>query len=340
MIARGTSVALWKSSSDSWEPRNDAPAPVGDLTPVSPDLVVSISANATVDPATGQWRALPAPPRDLERAVAAWNGTELIVVGQRNFSNPCALALNPDTRTWRELPDPPNLNPVALSAERDGDRAVFVDYEMNVAAYGAGAWEALPPVPARFYEDTPQLNVVPPALIVRTATAIVLRRGDLWTPIPKGALDFWASKAVVAPAGTGRDSSSLFVFGMTSTGVNRLAWVDPHQLAAEARTLQVGEMTVQIPDGMTLVHSDYVDKNNEQTVLVTLSTPSGSCDVSSTYDGGVGGDTHPWSAYASGLTWTARATSSDAVKVVCGTDPVAAQKIVDGTSVPRAKPGE
>ena len=55
---------------------------------------------------------------------------------------------------------------------------------------------------------------------------------------------------------------------MSSTGTNRLAWVNPTQLAAEARTLQVGEMTLQIPDGMKLVHSDYVDQNHEQMVLV------------------------------------------------------------------------
>jgi hypothetical protein len=126
---------------------------------------------------------------------------------------------------------------------------------------------------------------------------------------------------------------------MTATGAHRLAWVDPAQLAAEARTLQVGEMTVQIPDGMKVVHSDYVDQNDAPMVLVTLSTPAGNCDVTSQYDGGTGGAAHPWSAYASGTTWSGRATSSDAVRVVCGTSPDEAMQIVDGTSVPRSNPG-
>ena len=99
-------------------------------------------------------------------------------------------------------------------------------------------------------------------------------------------------------------------------------------------------MTLQIPAGMKLVHTDYTTPGpEEETVLVTLSTPTGNCDVTSTYDNGAGGGAHPWSAYASGLTWSGRATSTDAVKVVCGTDPAAAKAIVDATSVPIAAPG-
>jgi hypothetical protein len=340
VIARGTSVARWDPDRNTWKQLDDAPAAVSDLAFVGPQHVVSVSANAVLDPTTGGWQPLPTPPLSLGRPVAALSDDGLIVVGQRSFSAPGAIALDLDTRTWRELPDPPNLNPAALSADRDGHRAMFVDYEMHVAAFGGGAWEALDPIPARFYEGSPQLAVVPPAFIVTTTTAVVVRSGDLWVPLPKGALDFWGSGSTVVPAGEGRDAGSLFVFGMTSTGENRLAWVDPAQLAAEARTLQVGEMTLRIPDGMRLVHSDYVDKDGQQMVLVTLETPTGNCDVTSTYDGGAGGGTHPWSAYASGLTWTARATTSDAVRVVCGADPDTAKRIVDATSVPLSTPGE
>ncbi len=199
---------------------------------------------------------------------------------------------------------------------------------------------ALPPVPARFYEYPTTLAAVSPAVIVSTAKAVAVLSNGLWTPLPKDELAFWDSPATVVPAGTLRDRASLFVFGVDTSGENHLALVDPEQLAASASTLQVGEMTLRIPTGMKLVHSDYTTHGpQEQTVLVTLSTPTGNCDVTSTYDNGAGGGTHPWSAYASGLTWSARATATDAVKVVCGSDPATAKQIVDATSVPIAAPG-
>ncbi len=342
VIARDANVARWNPSSNTWTQLDDAPNVVNDLTLVDPSVVVSISANATLDPAIGAWSPLPAPPLTLQRPVAAWNGTELIVVGQSasSTSSASALALNPKTRTWRKLTDPPRLNATALTADRNGDQAVFADYEMNVAAYRGNAWEPLPPIPARAADYTPELDAVTPALIVSTADAVVVRTNDLWTPLPKGQLDFWGSGAVVATNGAGRDHPSVFVFGMTPTGENRLARVAPAQLASEARTLQVGEMTVRIPPGMKLVHSDSTTGlDAHATVLITLSTPTGNCDVTSTDDGGVGGPEHPWTASASGTTWSARATSSNAVRVVCGTSPAEAKQIVDATSVPVAPPG-
>ena len=337
VIARGTQVALWDPNRNTWRALDDAPAPVSDLTSVGAELV-SVTADATLDPSTGRWQALPAPPVTLARPVAAWNGTELVVVGRAGATTR-ALAFTPHDRAWRELPTPPDLDGIAGSADHDGDRVIFVDYEMHAAAFQAGAWTALPPVPARFSEYTPTVVAIPPTLIVSTQDAVAVLIDNVWTPIPKGALDFWGSGFPTPVAGAVRDSSSLFVYGMTTSGQSRLARVDPVQLATTTPTLQVGEMTLHVPSGMKLVHSDYTIRSDEQTVLVTLSTPTGNCDVTSTYDNGAGGGTHPWSASGRGTTWRARATSTDAVRVVCGSDPATAKQIVDATSVPVAAPG-
>ncbi len=137
----------------------------------------------------------------------------------------------------------------------------------------------------------------------------------------QGRAGHWDSQAAAAPVGTFRDRSSLSSSAPCSVPERTTSRVDPEQLPVSASRLQVGEMRLQIPAGMKLVHSDYTTRGIEQTVLVTLSTPTGNCDVTSTYDNGAGGGAHPWSAYASGLTWSGRATFTDAVKVVCGPIP-------------------
>ncbi len=128
------------------------------------------------------------------------------------------------------------------------------------------------------------------------------------------------------------DQTVMYAYGMTPDGQSRFARISPQGLA-QSPTLQVGVMKLTLPDGFTMSDSSYVDRS--QTVRVLLRTPTGVCEVSSTYDGGQGGGPHPWSAYASGLTWSGRATDSDAVKVVCDPSgsPDTAKAIVDATTL-------
>ncbi len=340
VIARGTSVALWDPKTNTWRKLDDAPSAVTDLTSTGTE-VVSVSVNAALDLGTGRWQSLPEPPLKLERPVAVWTGAELVVVGQLSFYEPGAVAFDPERGNWRELPTPPALNPAALSADRDGDRVIFVDYEMHVAAYrrdaGTDAWRVLPSVPARFYEDSPTLASVPPAIIVRTGAAVVVRGpNNIWTPVPKDELEFRGWATAVAPAGTARDRASLFVFGITPTGENRLALVDPERLAESARTLQVGVVSVRLPADAKLTRSAYDDAERgpggHVQVLVELSTPTANCTVTST-SGGIA-PTGPWAPTdAGGGTWSAQATSTDRVQVTCA-DPGTAKEIVDATRLP------
>lgn len=336
VIARGTSVALWDPRTNTWRKFDDAPSAVTDLTSTGTQ-VVSVSVNAALDLGTGRWQSLPEPPLKLERPVAVWTGTELVVVGQLSFYEPGAVAFDPKRGNWRELPTPPALNPAALSADRDGDRVIFVDYEMHVAAYrrraGTDEWQVLPSVPARFYEYSPKLVSVPPAMIVSTANAVVVRAtNDIWTPVPNDELEFWGSAAAMAPAGTARDQASLFVFGITRTGENRLALVDPERLAESARTLQVGVVSARLPATAKLTGSAY-DTQGGDRVLVELSTPTGTCTLTSTY-GGIVLAAGPWAPTdAGGGTWSAQATTTDRVQVSCA-DPGTAKEIVDATKLP------
>jgi len=336
VIARGTDVALWNPKTNSWRKLDDAPSAVSDLTFTGTE-VMSAGANAALDLNAGRWQSFPEPPLTLERPVAEWTGTELVVVGQRAFYTPGALAFDPARRAWRELAAPATLNPAALAADRDGDRVIFVDYEGHVAAYrndgGNDDWQVLPSVPARFSESWPTLMSVPPAIVVIAGGAVIIRgTNDVWTPVQEGALRFWGEAAVVAPAGGSRERASLFVFGITPEGENRFALVDPERLAETARTLQVGIATVKLPAGAKLTRSAY-DTQGGDRVLVELSTPTGSCTVTSTNVAYTGAEPTVGSWTLSGGTWNAHATSTDRVAVTCA-DAATAKEIVDATKLP------
>jgi hypothetical protein len=335
VIARGASVALWRPKTNSWRKLEDAPKAVTDLTFTGSE-VLSVGANAALDLRTGRWQSLPEPPLKLSRHVAVWTGKELVVVGQRLGYAPGGLAFDPELRTWRELRVPSALNPVALSADRVGDRAIFVDYEMRVVTYRRDAnsddWQVLTSVPARFSEYSPTLSSVPPAIVVFTGAAVVVRTANgLWTPLPRDELDFWSSSAAVAPAGTWRDQASLVIFGITRTGENRFALVDPERLANAARTLQVGTLGVRLPAGARLVRSAY-DTRGGHRVVAELIMPTGRCIVTST--NGAEKPVAPWAPTDAGRrVWSAQPTSSDRVQVRCD-DPSAAKEVVEGAKLP------
>jgi hypothetical protein len=181
------------------------------------------------------------------------------------------------------------------------------------------------------------LAVVPPALVVQASGAFEVRIGDgPWVPVPKDELDFGGPAMPVAPAGTARDHASLFIFGLTPSGQTRLALVDPQRLAASARTLQVGVVTVRLPDGVTLADSSYDDTQGNEQSLVRLNTPKGACTITSRY--GEYGTAGPFVPTSSDETrWIAHVTTSDVVTVTCP-DGAIARQLVAGTPVGTAPP--
>ena len=333
VIARGVHTALWDPDTNTWRSLDDAPATVEDLVAAG-EQVVSVGANAQLDVDSGRWLPLPARPLPLGRPVGVWNGSELVVVGPQGFDPAAAVAFSFVTRTWRELPKPPGLNGIALSAARDGDRVVYLDYEMHVAAWRGrdATWTSLPSVPARFYESTPTIAATPPTLLVATTTALVVRAGDRWIPVPRGDLDFWGGSGTVAPASGTDGNATLLAFGVTRTGQNRLIRIDPTALAASARTLQVGVATVQLPADATLMEAALDRVDIVDTVRVELDAPAGRCTVSSSYVGQTDAPDR-WTESDDGHVWKIAATSSDLVQVTCA-DPTTARDLTNRITLP------
>jgi hypothetical protein len=333
VVTRGVHTALWDPDTNAWRSLDDAPAMVEDLV-LAGEQVVSVSANAQLDVDSGRWIPLPARPRPLGRPVGVWNGSELVVVGPVGLDPAAAVAFSFETRTWRDLEAPLGLNGIALSAVRDGDRVVYVDYEMHVTAWRGGdsAWTSLPSVPARFYEYTPTIVATPPTLLVTAANALVVRAGDRWIPVPRGDLEFWGGAGAVAPAAGSGDDATVYAFGVTRAGQNRLIRVDPTALAASARTLQVGEATVRLPAHATLMEAALDRVDIVDTVRVELDGPTGRCTVSSSY---VGQTDVPdrWTESDDGHVWKIAGTSSDLVQVTCA-DPATARDLTTRITTP------
>jgi hypothetical protein len=265
-----------------------------------------------------------------------WNGSELVVVGPQGLSPAAAIAFSFETGAWRVLPAP-GLDGIALSATRDGGQVVFTDYEMHIAAWNGGSsgWTTLPSVPARFYEYTPIVVATPPTLLVTTANALVVRDRDRWIPVPRGDLAFWGGTGSVGPVDDA-GNATLYSFGITQAGTNRLIRLDPTVLASSARTLQVGEVALRLPPDATLREAalDGTTTNaiDDESVRVELTLPTGSCTVSSTY---VGQTVVPdqWVASEAGRVREIAATSSDLARVRC-TDPEAARDLTTRISLP------
>lgn len=333
VVTRGVHTALWDPETNTWRSLDDAPAAVEDLV-LAGEWVVSVSANAQLDVDSGRWIPLSARPEPLDRPVGIWNGSELVVVERQGLDQAAAVAFSFETRTWRTLPVPVGLNGLALSAARDRERVVFVDYEMHVASWreGDAAWSTLPSVPARFYEYTPTILATPPTLLVTTANALVIRVANHWIPVPRGDLDFWGGSGAVAPADGSDEHATVYAFGVTRAGQNRLIRIDPTALAASARTLQVGEATVHMPAGASLMEAALDRVDIVDTVRVELDIPTGRCTVSSSYVGQTDAPDR-WTESDNGHVWKIAGTTSDLVKVTCA-DPATARDLTTRITVP------
>jgi hypothetical protein len=361
VIVRGSETALWDPTTNQWRSLPDVPTscartcwrtgPVTDLTLVG-DSLVSYSANAALDVRTGRWIQLPKPPRHFERFSATSTGHELIVIGgDSSFApNTGALAYEPSVGAWRSLPTPPDLSQQAIAADWDGTRVVAVDYEMHAAAYDPDGnnWSALANVPARFSEWLPSLRSVGGKSIGTTAQAItVLGSNGVWTPVPYGEVPLGGT--IEAPRVDGSTTGPRVVFDL---GIDReqqrmtLAAIDLDRLATNPPRLQVGTASIAMPDGYALTESSYAQTGVKQTVDIRIGDwGSRSCEVSSTYGGGVqseGKERVPvpmntgvtdWYRRADGTHWETAATTTDLVVVQCS-DAAYAEQLVRSVNLP------
>ncbi len=118
-----------------------------------------LARTAAYDPATDTWTRLAAPPADALRygGRAAWDGRELIVIGNRSARSHVALAYDRATNRWRRLARPPQgLTPE--SAFWTGRRLLVLGAGESLRAFSydprADRWTALPPVPVRGSDQT------------------------------------------------------------------------------------------------------------------------------------------------------------------------------------------
>jgi hypothetical protein len=286
VFARGRATAIWYPATNTWRRLGDAPQPVTDMT-FTGSVVVSYSADATLDLASGGWRALPAVPAQLQRATLTWTGQELVVIGGSGapFTSATAIALDLTRREWRYLAaPPPDVHAEALTATWDGRRVVVVNYDMKAIAYNptSDVWSTLPDVPARFYEWTPTARSVDGYTVVFMAQAVVvLTPNDTWVPLPYGAIPFGVIASGYPALDPQPGGRVLFVLGVRN-GTNVLVAADPARLTATGTRLQVGVGSVQMPWQYRLNAAHY--DTTSGAVDIRLAGPNdATCTVTSNY---------------------------------------------------------
>ena len=324
VVVRGTATAMWDPTSDTWQRLPDAPEPVTDLVGAG-ELAVSASAGAVLDLGSGEWEPLPPAPVILDHSTTAWTGQELVVLGE--FGAPsatgAALVLDPDSRTWRATSPAPEWLRADVAATWDGERVVVADYAMNAAAYDpvSDTWEALPEVPARFFEWSTSARTSPAGPVVAMANTLVVLGADGWTPLPTTVGGFWLGDSPTEPG------APLAIWHLTVDGrSNQLLLLDLDALAASGRR-QVGVADVTLPGGAAQVSATIDDGGD--VIALEIAFGAKACTITSKYLGeaepslpltdeveGPGGAVQ-WSRDAAGTRWQVAATSSDRVEVVC-----------------------
>lgn len=328
IITRGTATALWDPREDTWRELARAPRPVHDLASTGHG-VLSYSANASLDVATGGWTDLPEPPLQLERPVAVWAGAELVVIGGPGtpFTTAAVIAYAPATGAWRTgSPAPEDLPAAALAADWDGERVIVVNYDMRAATYDPvlDAWSDLPSVPSRFSEFQPSLQTVggTPMAFMSMAIAL-LDDDDTWIPVPYPT-GGWGESVTT-------DEGAVLVWKLDANSAeNRLLAMTRD---ADLSAVQVGLGAVPVPDSYQVSDtSGSGEATDTEDVRVVLSADSGdSCTITSSYRGmGGPGLDQPvpetlqsndvptrWLRSEDDRTWQTDPTTSDRFEISC-----------------------
>ncbi len=333
VIARDNKVAIWNPTTNSWRSLADAPEPISDLSDIGTE-VISVSARSSLDLDTGTWQPLPGAPLFVPAVPPIWTGIELIAFGRRD-SDPVAVLYMPRTRNWRAIPLPQGLNFNGLSASWDGQRVLATD-GVRAATYrpADNAWKPLPPHPTRYSENGSTIAAVAPGAVAAGPGAItILDRADHWTPLP---YPISAQKLVPlqTPQSSGTPTQAFMIGTQYPGGLLAVVLVDPSRWLAAPPAVQVGLVSVAVPENARFVDAEVLDANGSR-LRVRLSTPTGACVVTSSY--GVGVTPNRWSKVdPTGRDWVAHPTTSDAVNLSCE-DAAVAEWIVDRSPVTPAR---
>jgi N-acetylneuraminic acid mutarotase len=132
---------------------------VNGYTPEDKPYSARLARAAAYDPATDTWQRLASPPPAALRygGTAAWDGRELLVIGNRSAGSHAALAYNPATNSWRRLARPPaGLTPSEAFWTGRSLLVLGGDESIRGFAYDpkADRWTSLPSAPLQGSGET------------------------------------------------------------------------------------------------------------------------------------------------------------------------------------------
>lgn len=340
VVTANQQTAVWDHIADAWRRVDDAPAPVDDLH-TQGGLVLSLSAGARLDMATGTWSQLPEPPLAFESLgaaawAAAWAGDQMVVVGNAGFSPTRAMAFDPSTDTWKLLADPPEqLKSTAATVSWDGSRVLAADYGMVAAAYDPvdDEWTLLPSIPLRSVEDHPRSVSSDGRTVVATWAGAAALQDERWTPLALGPF----TSGVLAAIGDGR-------VAVWSYDRPELTIIDVDELLGSP-TVHAQSSSIELSESDELIDARLVTENNLESVELTITTKVGQCVIGSS--GGWGQDMislgdregqldrgAPWFRNAPGTEWEAMATPYERLRIECD-DAADARRLTESVTVTR-----
>jgi hypothetical protein len=251
------------------------------------DIVLPFSGLA-YDTDADTWRTIAAIPQQLTRFSAVWTGDEVIAFGGTNVAETfaqgegAAYAYDPTSDRWRKTA-PTGLDAQAADLAWDGQRVIGVNYDMQAAAYDPkrDRWSALPQMPLRFYECSPNAVSYGAVVVVQLCSGYVALDDERWVPIanPRGAYGDIASAVVLAE----RD---LYTLGDESYVYN-IPIDDGHVLPGEM--IPVGINRFAVTDGIEWRSStfEHLAPGFQDQITVNITRSGEECTATSTYTGTV-----------------------------------------------------
>jgi hypothetical protein len=259
----GERSAAWDPLADSWRELDRAPGDMAHAVWTGDrviawerwDLDTLEPRWAVLDPASGTWSEVPAPPVALERVTAAWSGSELIVVGHpagaRGYLPAEGAAFDPVSGAWRRLPTAP-VDSQSMGSAWLQDRMLVVNYDMGAAEYdpATDTWRSLPQVPGEFSESGVDVVASGDRALVLAGGVWLHTPDRKWVPVPP-------SLAALATM-VGTRHGDVFAFGRewspdadafegNAFNVFHLAVLE------ETRQIAVGRAVLDLPDDAVFV---------------------------------------------------------------------------------------
>jgi putative cell wall-binding protein len=137
-----------------------------------------VNTGAAFDPATNEWRPIPANPIGARSGHATvWTGEQMIVFGGTDMEQEQrgeAAAYDPDADEWTELPAPPIGPRTAMASVWHGAEAVFIGGSVNGDRLSDGAaydpvgddWREIPELPGTHTQPIADMSDIGLVLVV------------------------------------------------------------------------------------------------------------------------------------------------------------------------------